>query len=273
MARASDDSARKHKQARQKKLVLVLTPVLLGVLALQAPKLLAAVGGDASSSAAPPAATESASGETPPGASATASDADGTANASAGAPAGSTASPAPPPSLLDTDSPPPSDAFHLVTFTRFRAKNPFERSFTAAEASDAGASAGTAEATSDANASDSSAQTDESAPGSAGASSGADSSRLSPSPAEDEAPNAARISTNRKAETVAVDETFPAHDPIFRLVSVKAGAARVALTGGSFSTGQSTVTLRKGHRLVLVSEPGGARYRLELVGVGRVAVG
>ena len=275
MARASDDSARKHKEARQKKLLLVLTPVLLGLVALQAPKLLAAVGGDADSSAPAPAAAESASGETQPEASAPASAGDGTANPSAGARAHSTASAPPSPSLLNTDSPPASDAFHLVAFTRFRAKNPFERSFTAAEASAAGGSAGTAEGTSGATTSGGSASQDEAAPGSASASSGRDSSPPSSSSTgdeADEAPNAARISTNRKAETVAVDETFPARDPIFRLVTLKADAARVALTGGSFSTGQATVTLRKGHRVVLVSQPDGTRYTLELVGLGRVAV-
>lgn len=77
----------------------------------------------------------------------------------------------------------------------------------------------------------------------------------------------ARISVNGEAEKVSVGATFPAADPVFRLVSLTKTSAKIAIAGGSLSTGDSAVTLTKGKKLTLMNTADGTRYELLLVSV------
>ena len=78
-------------------------------------------------------------------------------------------------------------------------------------------------------------------------------------------PAAAQISVNGNSETVAAGASFPSTDPIFKLVSVGKGSARIAIEGGSYASGASTITLKKGRPLTLVNTADGTRYRLSLL--------
>jgi hypothetical protein len=70
---------------------------------------------------------------------------------------------------------------------------------------------------------------------------------------------------NGARERVSVGGTFAADDPVFRLVSVKKSSAKVAIAGGSLSSGSPTVTLTKGKKVTLMNTADGTRYELVLV--------
>jgi hypothetical protein len=78
----------------------------------------------------------------------------------------------------------------------------------------------------------------------------------------------ARISVNGAADGVALGATFPSSDPVFRLVSVSGGTAKVAIDGGSYASGAKTITLRRGEPITLVNTADGTRYRVVLVATG-----
>ena len=78
----------------------------------------------------------------------------------------------------------------------------------------------------------------------------------------------ARISVNGSTGGVGVGATFPASDPVFRLVSVSGKTARVAIDGGSYATGDATITLTKNQPVTLVNTADGTRYRVVLVATG-----
>jgi hypothetical protein len=72
---------------------------------------------------------------------------------------------------------------------------------------------------------------------------------------------------NGEAGKVAVGATFPASDPVFRLVSLTRTTAKIAIAGGSLSSGDGTVTLTKGKKLTLMNTADGTRYELVLKSV------
>jgi hypothetical protein len=76
----------------------------------------------------------------------------------------------------------------------------------------------------------------------------------------------AQISVNGATEGVSLNATFPTSDPVFRLVSVTAKTAKVAIDGGSYASGDPTITLEKGKPVTLVNTADGTRYRVVLVG-------
>jgi hypothetical protein len=80
--------------------------------------------------------------------------------------------------------------------------------------------------------------------------------------------SSAQISVNGASQGVSVNATFPSGDPVFRLVSVAAGSARVAIDGGSYASGDSSITLKKGEPVTLVNTADGTRYRVVLVSIG-----
>ena len=69
-------------------------------------------------------------------------------------------------------------------------------------------------------------------------------------------------------ETVAAGGEFPKDSPVFRLVKVVGGEARIGIAGGALASGSPTVTLHKGKAVTLVNTADGTRYELKLVSVG-----
>jgi hypothetical protein len=76
------------------------------------------------------------------------------------------------------------------------------------------------------------------------------------------------ISVNGVQETVSAGGEFPKDSPVFRLVKVVGGEARIGIAGGALASGSPTVTLRKGKAVTLVNTADGTRYELKLVSVG-----
>jgi hypothetical protein len=77
---------------------------------------------------------------------------------------------------------------------------------------------------------------------------------------------AARISVNGRVQVVRVGTSFPSSNPLFRLVSVSNGVARIGISSGSYSSGAKTVSLATGRTLTLVDTADGIRYQLRLLG-------
>jgi hypothetical protein len=75
----------------------------------------------------------------------------------------------------------------------------------------------------------------------------------------------AQISVNGQIEGVGVNATFPTADPVFKLLSVSAKSAKIAVDGGTYATGASSITLRKGEAVTLVNTADGTRYLVVLV--------
>ena len=64
---------------------------------------------------------------------------------------------------------------------------------------------------------------------------------------------------------------FPAATPMFQLVSLTDTTAKVAVAGGSYATGASTLTLKVNVPVTLVNTADGTRYTIELYPQGTVA--
>jgi len=79
------------------------------------------------------------------------------------------------------------------------------------------------------------------------------------------------LSMNGVAVRVAVGMTFPSGDPTFRLVSFKAGRARIGLTTGTFANGKKTILLVRGRTLTLLNTTAGTKYKLRLVSWSKAA--
>jgi hypothetical protein len=85
------------------------------------------------------------------------------------------------------------------------------------------------------------------------------------------APTAAVISVNgAPAQLIQANQDFPLppYDPIFRLVSLRPGVVKIAIAGGSYTSGAPTVTLKKGKPLTLENTADGTRYVLKLLWTG-----
>jgi len=142
--------------------------------------------------------------------------------------------------LVDSDPSPQAGSGQLLSFDRFTSKDPFVQQATAMKAAAASAPKP--------------APPPPPPPPPPPASSGAKYT-------------SAQISVNGEAEKVAVGATFPASDPVFRLVSLTKTTAKVAIAGGSLSTGNATVTLTKGKKVTLMNTADGTRYELVLKSV------
>ena len=75
----------------------------------------------------------------------------------------------------------------------------------------------------------------------------------------------ATIAVNGAEEIVSASETFPKANPVFKLVSIGNGTAKVGIATGTLKGGSQAVTLTKGEPLTLLNTVDGKRYKLELV--------
>ena len=236
MAKPFDPKA---KAKRQKIIAGVLGLVLVAVLIVQAPTILGMFGGGSSTTAAEPAAT-------PPPASA----APAPATPGAPAPATPAAAPTGTASRVDSDpAPAPTDG-QLVTFDRFESKDPFVPQVTDAPTGQTPAPSAPSAPT------DGGAKTEPPKQDSAGATS-------TPQTAPQPVSNTATIAVNGTRHDVSPGGSFPKDDPIFRLVSLKRGTAKVGIVGGGYANGAPTITLEKGGKPVtLMNTADGTTYVL-----------
>ena len=247
MAPKAEEILRKRKESQQKKILFLLVPVLGILLVIQGPKLLKTVSGgseptktvaaeEAPAGTAAPAPAAGTTTSLPEGSSGAAPAATGTTTPAAGAIGTALVS------LTDTELPPQASEGHLVSFDRFVARDPFRQLVVAPKTETsgdgaAGSTAGSGDATGDA---------------SSGA--GATVSGL-----------AAVLRINGVEENVSKEGVFPKDDPTFRLVSIEEKAVQIGLVSGAFSSGGDSIALDLGESIILVSQPDGVRYTIELV--------
>ncbi len=222
------------KDRRMKKIAIGGAVLFAVVLAFEMPKVLNKSG----SSSSPPPATTTDGSPTAPG-----TTAPGTA-AAAVTPVAST-------KLPNSDSSPKAGKSQLYSFSHFTAKDPFAQ------------------------------QVD---PSSQGLSPSGSSSSSAPAPSQQPPASgqtvavrhhassrtlaqtgAARIAINGRVQVVRVGGSFPSANPLFRLVSVSRGVARIGIASGSYSSGARTVSLVAGRSLTLVDTADGIRYQLRLL--------
>jgi hypothetical protein len=81
-------------------------------------------------------------------------------------------------------------------------------------------------------------------------------------PAAQAAPTSVAISTNGTCENVGVNGTFPGKEDIFRVVSIgKDGkTAKIGVVGGAYDSGDATATIKVGEKVTLVNTADGTRY-------------
>jgi hypothetical protein len=228
-------SAREAKDKRTKKLAAVLAVVLVAVLAFEVPKVMHSGG----STAAPPAAT------TPTDTTATGVPATGVPVTAPGT-AAAAVTPAASTKLPNSDVQPARSKSTLLAFTHFSGKDPFVQ-----QVSNATTPAQTASANVPAS--------------SGGSSSSASNGTQTKHVRTLAATGTARISVNGRIQVVRVGATFPSANPLFRLVAVTNGAARIAIANGSYSSGAHTISLSTGRSLTLVDTADGIRYRIRLI--------
>jgi hypothetical protein len=219
----------KAKAKKQKIVLAVLGVVLLGVLVFQGPTILGLFGGGSSEVASEPAPPPTATPPTSP-APATPAAAPGSAQ------------------LVDSDVAPRPTEGQLVTFDRFESKDPF------AQQAEGGSGVVSAP------------------PQSAPKDSGLPEDAGKPAPKAPVAAPAplgtATISVNGVSSQVKPGSTFPEGEPIFKLVSLKKGTAKVGIVDGTYATGSPTITLKKGGKPVtLMNTADGTTYVLRLVSV------
>lgn len=78
-------------------------------------------------------------------------------------------------------------------------------------------------------------------------------------------PTSASISVNGVVQIVTVGTDFPAAAPVFHLVALTRTSAKIAIVGGSYASGATTITLKKGKTLTLENTSDGSRYVLKLI--------
>lgn len=250
----------KAKEAKQKKLAIVLGVLLIAVGAFQGPKTLKMLKGE--QAVAPTTTTTPQPAATPATTPAT------------GAPATPTGTPDPaagqPAVLADTDLPPLVDDGQLASFELFRSKDPFAQQVgedDAAQPSEEPSSGGGETGGGSTNPGEIVVEAPEPprgvVPGGAPAAPTAPSAPEAPAP---EAASTTSISVNGKAEDVELDATFPALEPTFVLVSLARNgkSVQIAIAGGSYADGSDTIKLELGKPLTLQNMADGTRYVLVL---------
>jgi hypothetical protein len=241
----------KAKEKKQKIIAAVGGVLLLGLLAFQVPRTMKML--NQSATPPPPPATAPSTVPTDPSVLPT--------PGAVGEGAGPTASGGG--TLVDSDLQPTAATGQLQAFGRFSSKDPFVE-----QIQESGSGGGSSDSGSASSSSGSGGSKQPSEPGDGGvvgkpsAPSGGGGSKPSA------AAGSAVISVNGTEETVAVGGDFPKDSPVFTLVKLVGGEARIAIAGGALASGSPTTTLEKGKTLTLVNTADGTRYELKLVSVG-----
>jgi len=244
----------KAKQAKQKRLVIILAVVFVLAMAYAVNTMMGLnSGGGAKPSAAPP--TPVTSSTTTPTSTPTSTPSTAT-TAPTLAGSGTTTTPA------STDSSslvavvtPSADPGQLESFSRFSSKDPFDsQGPKSGGASSSGSSGSGGSGTS----------------GSSGHGGGGGKTPKTPPAPPTPPPTTAVLSVNGTEESVPSGSDFPSSNPIFQLVALTSTTAQVGIAGGSYDTGQATITLTVNKPLTLVNTADGTRYTLLLLPQGTV---
>jgi hypothetical protein len=227
-------TAAQAKQAKQKKLVILLGVIFVVVAAVQGPRFLKQLHPKPAGMAAP---------------------APGSVPAAAGAATGAAAAPA--------------ATGQLHTFSHLKLKDPFKALVTipvaVADSSTPSADAAKSEAPPAKTTPETTPETTPKAPKAPKAASEPTASGTVSFSATAPPPNAAIVTTNGKKQLVYIGDGFPTADPVFRLVALAHKAVRVGVLGGSFTDGVPTIKLARGKPVTLANQADGSRYVIKLV--------
>jgi hypothetical protein len=240
----------KAKEKKQKIIAAVGGVLLLGLLAFQVPRTMKML--NQSATPPPPPATAPSTVPTDPSVLPT--------PGAVGEGAGPTASGGG--TLVDSDLQPTAASGQLEAFGRFSSKDPFVEQIREPGSGGGGDSGSGSSSSGSGGSKQPSEPGDGGVVGKPSAPSGGGGSKPSA------AAGSAVISINGAEETVAVGGDFPKDSPVFTLVKLVGGEARIAIAGGALASGSPTTTLRKGKTLTLVNTADGTRYELKLVSVG-----
>ena len=256
----------KAKAKRQKIFLAVGGVLLLGLLAFQVPrtmKMLKAQNQSTESSNST-STTSTTAGSTPLAPPTLDGSATGGTSSSGATSAASSATSAD--GVSDPSNPLPPNAGQLVSFSKFKSKDPFHQQITDC----ASAASADPAVTADTAACASPSTSGSSKPGSSKKSSTIGISSQPVAHRSTFVPvkvTKATISVNGIPSTVSVDGSFPSGTPVFTLVSLTRSAAKVGVLGGSYENGAATVTLAKGKTVTLMNTADGRRYVLRLLAV------
>jgi hypothetical protein len=246
------EDVRAAKDQRMKKVAIGLAVVFVAVLAYEVLPMVMHKGGSSAAAAAPAAATTTSTPASTTGTPAPATTPPTTAAAAVTPTATST-------KLTNSDETPHVGKAQLYSFSQFSGRDPFAQQLTAATAVQP-------------NASGQGAKSNPTQGGGTTTSSGTTSATGTTASVTHHQPTrtlavdgAARIAVNGQVQVVRVGASFPSTNPLFRLVSVTNGVAKVGIASGSYSSGAKTVTLRTGRSLTLVDTADGIRYQIRLV--------
>ncbi len=226
------------KEAKQKKILIALSVVFVGLLVWQLPKLM---GGK---EAAPPATAATA---TDPAATPAATP--DPATVAAGGEAIPVAPVAAPPNLAAAaaGSRPKATTAQLVSFSLFEAKDPFVQKIVEKSETEKAASAPSTPAK--------------------GADVGAGGKVVGGIAAPKVIYAFATLSVNGESEGVQAKTEFPTSEPMFVVVSIGKGQVKIGIAGGKLSNGKAA-TIKLGKSLTLVDNATGARYVITLLYTG-----
>ncbi len=236
----------KAQKARKQKIILAVGGVLLvGVLAMQLPKMLKH---GSSSSAPTPATITNADGttttlppvSTPVTLGAPAAPINVSAAKSSALVAGVALSQATTPDAVQGQ---------LWSFSRFKTKDPF-----VPQVKEGSSSSGPTTSS------------PPGAPGTAGGTTGSPGGTGNP-PTVAALPTFATLIVNGHIQKLTLKDAFPKADPIFVLVNLKGDTARIGVAGGAFTAG-NTILIQIGKKVTLMNTTTGQRYVVKLVYVG-----
>ncbi len=255
-AKKKRQDAFKAKEKKQKIIVAVGGVLLLGLMAFQVPRVMKQMHrGSASASGVPvTVSTPTSTSPTPSLAAPTTLRGQETGSSSTGSGSASAIS-------ADTSA----TQGQLASFSRFESKDPFQQQVDQSDTTAATAEPSSRPASSAASATraSSSSGSDSSSSGSSGSGSSG-STGAGASGGTQPAPGGAVISVNGTPMTVAVGSDFPTASPLFHLLSVTPTTAKIAIAGGSYSSGAASVTLHVNKPVTLMNTADGTRYRLIL---------
>jgi hypothetical protein len=239
----------KAKEKRQKIILAVGGVLLLGLLAFQVPRTLKMMHpqDQSSSSSSTSASTTTGTSTTP----LAPPSLDGSSTAAPGA-GSSTATSSD--GISDPSNPLPPNAGQLISFSKFKSKDPFHQQITAGCESTSGTAACAS-----------------TSPSGTTKPAVAPPSRPTATPGATKPvatkPTKATILVNNAPSSVSVGGAFPSASPVFMLVSLTRTTAKIGIAGGTYANGAATVTLAKGKPVTLMNTADGTRYVLELVAV------
>jgi len=243
----------KAKAAKQKKIAIGGTVLLVALIAFQGPKTMKLLQGP--QPIAPPTATTPA--PVTPGTPTTTPGTGTDATAAAGeVPAAAVVELA---AVPDSDQAPVVDDGQLATFERFSSKDPFAQQAKAVAAPKPPAKEPSApEPAADPTKGSGSGPTD-----------GGFTTGGTTPPAAQELATTTSVAVNGVAEPVTLETPFPVAEPTFVLVSIAVDgkSVEIGINGGEYASGGETLKLLLGKKITLQNTADGSRFELELLSI------